>query len=370
MPASPPPRVHPLIDRAASYAWRFLVIAAVIAGALWLLGRVLVVAVPVFVALLLCRVLSPVVARLRRAGWRRGFAAAAVLFGFLVVLTGVVAVTGATIVDGFGDLGPTVSEGLDDLETWLVEDSPFDVDRQDLRRWRTELGDAVSEFWQSSRGSVVAGAVVVAEVALGIVLTLVMTFFLLKDGDRFRDRVVRSVSPARRELAGRVAHRAWDALGGYLRGAALLGLVEAVIMGVTLLLVGGELVAPVMVITFLAAFVPIVGAIVAALVTVLVALVTAGTTGALIVAVVALVVQQLDNDILAPVIYGRAVRLHPVSVLLGIAAGGALFGMVGTLAAVPVLAVAANVIDELRGGTDRSGDVVAVGGSGEAQPPK
>jgi predicted PurR-regulated permease PerM len=349
VPASVTPRVHPLVDRTASYAWRLLVIAAAVAGVLWLLGQLLVVAVPVFVALLLCRVLWPLVARLRRAGWRRGLAASAVLVGFLLVLGGVIAVTGATIVDEFDDLGPTVTEGLDDLETWLVEDSPFDVDREDLRRWRTEVGDAVSEFGRSSRGSVVAGAVVAAEVALGIVLSLVVAFFLLKDGDRFRDRLVRTVAPERRDLAGRAVRRAWDALGGYLRGAALLGVVEAVIMGAVLLLVGGDLVAPVMVITFLAAFVPIVGAILAALVTVLVALVTAGTTGALIVAAVALVVQQLDNDVLAPVIYGRAVRLHPVSVLLGIAAGGALFGIVGTLVAVPVLAVVANVIDELGG---------------------
>lgn len=111
---------------------------------------------------------------------------------------------------------------------------------------------------------------------------------------------------------------------------------------------GARLVAPVMLVTFIAAFVPIVGAVVAGLVAVLVALVTAGSTQALIVAAVALLVQQLDNDILAPVVYGRALRLHPLVVLLGIGAGGSLFGLVGTFLAVPVIAVVVNVLAELR----------------------
>ena len=119
-------------------------------------------------------------------------------------------------------------------------------------------------------------------------------------------------------------------------------------IGITLLLVGSSLVVPVMIITFLAAFVPIVGAVFAGVVATLVALATAGTIPALIVAGVAIVVQQLDNDLLAPVIYGRAIRLHPLVILLGIAAGGALFGFVGTFFAVPFLAVALNGLDELR----------------------
>ena len=120
------------------------------------------------------------------------------------------------------------------------------------------------------------------------------------------------------------------------------------IIGVTSLLVGANLVVPVMVVTFLAAFVPIVGAVAAGVVAVLVALVTAGPVPALIVAAVAIVVQQLDNDLLAPVIYGRTLRLHPLVILLGIAAGGSLFGLVGTVFAVPVLAVVLNAAGEVR----------------------
>jgi len=108
------------------------------------------------------------------------------------------------------------------------------------------------------------------------------------------------------------------------------------------------LVAAVFVVTLVGAFVPIVGAIAAGLVAILATLVTAGPTAAIIVAVVALVVQQLDNDLLAPVIYGKSLQLHPLVILLGIAAGSALFGLVGALLAVPVISVIINVIDESR----------------------
>jgi predicted PurR-regulated permease PerM len=115
-----------------------------------------------------------------------------------------------------------------------------------------------------------------------------------------------------------------------------------------LLAVGGGLIVPVMLLTFVAAFVPIAGAIVAGVVATMVALVTAGTVPALIVGVVALVVQQLDNDVLAPMIYGRSLRLHPVVVLLSVVTGGALFGIAGTVIAVPLVAVAVAVFRELR----------------------
>jgi predicted PurR-regulated permease PerM len=136
-------------------------------------------------------------------------------------------------------------------------------------------------------------------------------------------------------------------LGRYLRGAATLGVVEACAIGVALFVSGGRLVLPVMLLTFMAAFVPIVGAVVAGVTAVLVALVTGGVATAVIVAIVALVVQQLDNDVLAPWIYGRALALHPVVILVSVVAGGALFGIVGTLLAVPVVAVAVNVSKEL-----------------------
>ncbi len=125
-------------------------------------------------------------------------------------------------------------------------------------------------------------------------------------------------------------------------------MIEAIVIGAAVWIVGGRLVAAVVVVTLIGAFVPIVGAVVAGVVAVLVTLATAGTTPALIVAIVAVAVQQLDNDLLAPVIYGKSLQLHPLVILLGIACGTALFGFVGALLAVPVISVAINVLDEAR----------------------
>jgi predicted PurR-regulated permease PerM len=351
-PPSPPAtvEVNRTVRLVAAYSWRLAVIAAVVVGVVWLTGRLLVVVVPVAVAALLARALSPLSARLRRAGWRPALAAVTVLAGFLVALAAVVGAVGVAVAGELGDLGPTLREGLDDVERWIVEDGPFDVSQADVDRWREQAGESLSSFVGSGQGGLASGALVAGEVLVGGLLALVVTFFMLKDGRRFVDGVIGKLRHDRRDVARRSGDRAWDAAGGYLRGAAVLGVVEGITIGVALLLVGGSLVVPVMVVTFLAAFVPIVGAIVAGVIAVLVALVTAGPTSALIVAGVAIVVQQLDNDLLAPVIYGRALQLHPLVVLLGIAAGGSLFGFVGTVFAVPVLAVAINVVDEVRHG--------------------
>ena len=341
-------RVHPAVDRLAAYSWRLLLIAAALAGVLWLAGQVWVVFVPLLVALFLARVLVATTAWLRARGAPPAVAAAASLVGFLVALAAAVGLIGVAVANEFADLGPTVSRAVDDMERWLVEDSPFDVDRAQIDRFRKEAGTAAGQALRTSGGALAAGAAVAAEVALGLVLGLIVGFFALKDGDKFV-RWLRSHLPEdRRELASRVAARAWRTLGGYLRGAALLGLVEGIALGVTLTLVGAELAVPMALVTFLAAFVPVVGAIVAGVLAVLVALATAGGVAAVVVAVVALVVQQLDNDVLAPVVYGRALQLHPVVILLAILTGGSAFGIVGSFLAVPVVAVAVNAVAEAR----------------------
>ena len=349
VPAAQPGRVHPTLVRLAGYGWRLLVLAAVVVGLVWLIGRLRVVVFPVIVAIFVARVLRPVAGRLIARGWRPGLAAAATLLGSLVVVVGVAALIVPTVAREFEDLGPTLTEAVDDLETWLVEDSPFDVDRADVQRWRQQIRDAADSAFDSNTGLVVKGATIAFEVVAGLLLALIVSFFFLKDGPRFRRLALERFRPERRPTIERMVDRAWETLGGYLRGAAALGVVEAIVIGLALLLTGSSLVVPMMVLTFAAAFVPFVGAMVASVTATLVALATAGPVAALIVAAVAIVVQQLDNDVLAPWVYGRALSLHPLVVLLSIVAGGALFGIAGTVLAVPVTTVAVNVSREASG---------------------
>lgn len=341
-------RVPPILDRLAAWAWRLIVIAIVGLAALWLVGRLKVVLFPVVIAVLLTRALLPVADGLRARRVPSGLAAALTLLGFLAALAGTVALIAPAVADEFGSLGPTVSEAIDDVEEWIVEDSGLDVTRQDLRRGREQLGERVRAAVSGSTDQITAGAVLVAEAIAGLVISLFLTFFSLKDARRFRDWVLSFVPDASRPRAERVAARSWEVIGGYLRGAAILGVVEGIVIGVAVAVVGGSLAIPLGIVTFLAAFVPFVGAIVAGVLAVLVALATAGLGGALVVAIVAVVVQQLDNDLLAPVVYGRALALHPAAIIVSVAAGGALFGLAGTFLAVPVVAVLSATAVELR----------------------
>jgi predicted PurR-regulated permease PerM len=344
----PAPRVHPLVATLAAYSWRLIAIGVVALGVIWLLGRLRLVLIPVVVALFVVRGLAPVAGWLRRHRWRPGFAALGAIIAGLAVMAALAAAVVPSVASEFDSVGPTVTQALDDIEDWLVDDSPFDVSRESIDRFRERTGERADELLRESNGQVLDSATLAAEVLTGLLLALLLTFFMLRDGRRFVDWAIAKAPTERRSALARAAERGWTTLGGYLRGAALLGLVEAITIGLALFLAGGSLVVPVMILTFVAAFVPIAGAIVAGAVAVLVALVTGGVTAAVIVAIVALVVQQLDNDLLAPVIYGRALALHPVVILLSVVAGSALFGIAGTMLAVPVVAVSINVAKELR----------------------
>lgn len=336
----------PALKRASDIAWRVLVVAAAVLAVVYVLAKLRLVVLPLFVALLLASLLSPIARRLEALGVPTVLSAWAAFGALLLFLVAVGFFVGPAVADEFDELGPVVSQGIDDVEEWLVE-GPLDLDQADIDRYREQAGDRLSEFARSSSGSVVQGAVVVAEVLAGILLSFVLTFFLVKDGPRFQRWTLDHLPADRREVVTACASVAWGALAGFLRGAAAIGFLEAIAIGVTLWLVGANLVAPVMIVTFLAAFFPVVGAVAAGIIATLVALVSEGPGGALVVGIVCLAVQQFDNDLLAPLIYGRFIKLHPAVVLMTITAGGSLGGIAGAFVAVPVAAVVAAVMAEL-----------------------
>jgi putative heme transporter len=340
--------VYSVVARLGAYSWWTIGIGIVLLAVLWVMARLWVLVLAGAVAALLSRALDPPARYLRARGLPRALVAVTVLVGFIVVLAGIVALLVPSIANEFEDLGPTIEDAIDDVENWLVEDSPFDVSRQDVQDFRDEADDRVGEILESQTGTLISGTILVFEVFAGIVLALVTTFFILKDGDRFGDWFVKRFPHHRRDLAGRLGARAWRTLGGYLRGSATLGLIEGTIIGGTVWIVGGSLALPVGVITFFAAFVPFAGALIAGVIAILVTLVTAGFGGAVVVGIVALVVQQLDNDFLAPWVFGKNLELHPLIVLVAITAGGTLFGAFGAFLAVPVSAVLINILAEAR----------------------
>lgn len=362
-PSGPP--VHPRIERLAAYSWRLLVIAAAAIGVLWLARELAPVLIPATVALFLTRLLTPISDRFRR-GLRSGLAAGVAMLVLLGAIAGISIVIVRPIAREAATLPETISEAFDDIEQWLVEDSPFDVSREAVDRFRTRTADRFRELLLTSEGRVVDGATVAAEIVAGLFLSILLTFFMLRDGPRFASWLRSRLRPEQRDRAERAAQRGWSTLGGYLRGAAMLGFIESIAIGLALLVSGASLVVPVMILTFVAAFVPLVGAVFAGVMAVLVALVTGGVVSAAIVGVVALAVQQLDNDILAPWVYGRSLALHPVVILVSVVGGGALFGIAGTLLAVPIVAVAISVVKELGSKATATADRVGPSDGGGA----
>ncbi|HEX2574859.1 MAG TPA: AI-2E family transporter, partial [Aquihabitans sp.] len=293
-------RPHPLVQRAAVYAGCFLLVGLAVALLLEVLGRLGIVFFPVVTALFLTRVLSVPNQWLLRRGWRPAPAAGVVLVSFIALLVGAGFLIAPPMADEFSTLGDTLSEGTAEIEDWLVEDSSFDVDRRDIQDFKDDVEERGREALENSTDTIARGARLVIEILVGFVLALVLTFFGLKDGRQLHGWIVRLPTPRHRPAARAAARAAWSTLGGYIRGAALLGLLEGVIIGVVMAITGAHLVVPVMVLTFAAAFIPLVGAVVAGVIAVLVTLASAGVTEALIVAAVAILVQQFDSDLLAP----------------------------------------------------------------------
>lgn len=362
--------IYPTVARAGAYSWWLIGIGIVILAVLWLMARLWVLVLAAAVAALLSRALDLPARYLRARGLPRALVAASVLLGFILILAGIVALLVPSIANEFQDLGPTIEDAIDDVENWLVEDSPFDVSRKDVQDFRDQADDRIGEVLQSQSGTLISGTILVFEVIAGIVLALVTTFFILKDGDRFSEWFVTKFPHHRRNLTVRLGARAWRTLGGYLRGSATLGLIEGIIIGTTVWLVGGSLAVPVGVITFFAAFIPFAGALVAGVIAILVTLVTAGFGGAVVVAIVALLVQQLDNDLLAPWVFGKNLELHPLIVLVAITAGGTLFGAFGAFLGVPVSAVLINIFAEARAAPDEPAveGTTSEAGTDDAEP--
>lgn len=342
----PPDR---LVRWAATAACALVIGAAALAGLL-LLARLRLVLVPIVIAVFLTRALIVPADALERLGWRPGLRAATVLVGFLATIAAIVLLVAPPLADELSDLGPTLRDGVEQVEDWIVREGPVDVDRAELEELEEQAVEQVRGAATGATDRWIAGAQLALETVAGVILALILTFFALKDGQRLQGWLAARIPAPRRASATAMAAASWTALGGYLRGAALLGIVEATIIGVALLLVGASLVLPIALLTFAAAFLPIVGATLAGVAAVLVALVTAGTAEALIVAAVAVAVQQLDNDLLAPWIYGRALELHPAAILLSITTGTALFGFVGAVLAVPLVAMVTSALAARNGG--------------------
>jgi predicted PurR-regulated permease PerM len=213
------------------------------------------------------------------------------------------------------------------------------MDRAEVDRQLETAADRLRERAGGMAGDAVAGASSLAGALASVVLVAFLCFFLVQDGRRLWTWLVELAPDSRREAIDEGGRRAWTSLTAYTRGVVFVATVDAVLIGAVLLLTGIPLALPLIVLTWLAAFFPIIGAIVAGVAAVLVALVAGGPTDALIVGAAIVVVQQVEGNILYPVLIGPRLKLHPIVVLVSVAAGGTIAGIAGAFLAVPVATV-------------------------------
>ncbi len=321
-----------------------LVVIAAGAWVVWeILGELWVVVLPVLLALVVATVLWPPTGAMIKRGVPPAAAAGITIAAFFAVFSGIIALIVPSVVDQAPQIADRATEGLYKVQDWL-QGPPVNLREDQIDSAIDAITSKLQSSAQSIATGVFSGVSAAGSMLVAMFLVLVLAFFFIKDGPRFIPWL-HSVSGGR---AGRhfeaVSIRVWDTLGGFIRTQALVSFVDAFFIGLGLVILGVPLAPVLAVLTFLGGFIPIVGAFVAGALAVLVALVTKGWTTALIILIIVLAVQQLEGNVLQPVLQSRSMKLHAAIVLLAVTGGSSLFGIVGAFLAVPVAACVAVVI--------------------------
>lgn len=323
----------------AAFAWRFLVIAAALGVIVWVVGVLAILSTTLAIALLLAALMAPGVNFLvQRARLRRGVATAVTVVGGLLLLGGLITFVIAQFADGLPAMQRELGRSLDTVKLWLTE-GPLALQTADINKFIDQLFDLIKENQAAITTSALTTAGAVGQFLTGFVLVLfILIFFLLHGRDIWRFLLL-AIPVEARDQVDVAGQRGFVSLTGYVRATTIVAFVDAVGIGVGLWIVGTPLVVPLATLVFLGAFVPVIGAIITGAIAVLVTLVSVGWVKALIVLGVVVGVQQVESNILHPLLLGKAVELHPLAVILAITAGLIVAGITGALLSVPLVAV-------------------------------
>jgi predicted PurR-regulated permease PerM len=333
-------RDQPALRRLGTHAWALLGIVGIAVVTWIVVSRLAIVVVPLLLALFPAAVLSPVSGWLKSHGVPRALSALLVVLGGFAVLAGMVAAVVPSFVSQVPALADSITQAITRLEPLLQ------------RLPGVGRGTSLAELAQQIVGSWSGIAAMVGRnllsVLSGLVLLVVALFFYLDQGDRMV-RGAQALLPRRhRGLARELTERVWDTVGGFLRGQVIVALIDAVLIGGGLALLGVPLALPLAVLVFFGAFLPFIGAFLSGLVATLVALASGGPGLALAALGVVVVVQQLEGNLIEPVVMARVVQLPPFAVIVAISAGATLLGILGAFLAVPATAAAVQVVEVLR----------------------
>lgn len=330
---------------AASWAWRVVAVAVMLWGLAWVVRYLSEVLVPLAVSVLLAAMIIPFTNRLNRWGLPRAAAAGISVIGGLALISGALTLIGTQIAGQASSLATSVVAGFNQLADWL-QNGPLRLNQS----WFT-LDDwvrRIQRFLVDSQGAIATWAseigAQVGHFLAGFAIVLFSLFYFLYQGSAIFAFLMKFVPGAARSRVDRAARLGWTSLSHYVRAVVLVALVDAVGVLIAALILGVPLAPALAALVFIGAFVPIVGALVSGLVAVLVALVALGWVKALIMLACIVAVMQIEGHVLQPFLLGRAVKLHPLAVILAIAVGIIVAGIVGALIAVPMLAYAKTFI--------------------------
>ncbi|MFJ9907845.1 AI-2E family transporter [Streptomyces sp. NPDC101152] len=334
------------LKAAAAYAWRLLVLGAAVYAGFVLLGRLQLVAVALFLALVVTSVLRPLADLLARL-LPRPLAVVVSVVGSLLVVLGLLALVGELVASEWGKLGQEFSGGVGRIERWL-QGPPFHVSPALTSNLQDKVNTFVSQHRSVLINSAVNGASRLVEVLTAGVLALFCSLFFVHSGDRFWSWFQDQLPQRARDPFNRAGRTAWRTFAGYTRGIVIVAASNAVLVGIALFVLRVPLALPLTLLEFFAAFIPLVGSPIALGVATVVALATRGPAIAIVVLALIVIVGQIEGHVLHPLVMSWAVRLHPVVVAVSVIAGGILAGVVGAVVAVPMVSVAWAVHGELR----------------------
>ncbi|MCW0215479.1 MAG: AI-2E family transporter [Pseudonocardia sp.] len=336
---------------------RLLIIAAAVALLLFLIVQLRIVVIPVAISILLSGLLSPVVHWLTTRRVPRGPSTALVVVGGLALIAGLLSFVVNTFISGLPALQSQLTTTFTAIQQFLAG-PPFNLSTEQLNNLPAQIGQSLTENRDALTSGALTTATTVGELGAGLALALFSLIFFLYDGPRIWRFLLRGTPRNRRDRVDVAGRRAFATLVGYTRATVLVAFVDAIGIGIGLWAVGVPLVVPLAALVFLGAFIPTVGAVVTGAVAVLIALVANGLIPALVVLAVVIAVQQLEGHVLQPLLLGRAVKLHPLAVVLAVAAGVVVAGIPGALLAVPLLAVVSAAIRSMTAPAEADPDTV------------
>lgn len=323
-----------------------LILVAVAAGAWvlgWLISALWVVILPALLAIIVATVLWPPTKWMMRVGLPPALSAAASLIVFFLVIGGIITLIVPSVVDSAPELVDKASAGVSQVQDWL-KGPPVNLQDDQIDNAVSAITSRLQDSGTAIASGVFTGVSAAGSILVTLALVLVLTFFFVKDGLKFIPWLHGFAGGRAGTHLAEILGRMWATLGGFIRTQAIVSLIDAFFIGLGLLILGVPLALVLATLTFLGGFIPIVGAFVAGALAVLVALVANGPTTALIVLVIILAVQQLEGNVLQPILQSRSMNLHPAIVLLAVTGGGSVFGIIGAFLAVPAAAVAAVLI--------------------------